>query len=54
MDIGGSLAKIAYYSTVPSRKILYGSEDTATEENKGDGGVRYVLLVHDILVHVVC
>jgi len=26
MDIGGSLTKIAYYSTVPYRKVLYNKE----------------------------
>ena len=34
MDIGGSLTKIAYYSTVPVRRIVYdvdSGEDTVTD-----------------------
>ena len=37
MDIGGSLAKIAYYSTVPvKRSVVYPSEST-TEKQKHNG-----------------
>ena len=31
MDIGGSLTKIAYYSTVPFKKIAYDSIDPSQE-----------------------
>ena len=37
MDIGGSLAKIAYYSTVPvKRSVVYPTESTA-EKQKNNG-----------------
>ena len=31
MDIGGSLTKIAYYSTVPLKQIVYGSQVPADD-----------------------
>ena len=50
MDIGGSLTKIAYYSTVPVRRIVYevdSGEDTVTDSK----GRREVLegTVYEIL-----
>lgn len=33
MDIGGSLTKIAYYATVPSKKVLYDDEDSQKSED---------------------
>jgi len=43
MDIGGSLTKIAYYSTVPLKQIVYGSQvpadDTSDELQMGDEAV---------------
>ena len=32
MDIGGSLTKIAYYSTLPLKKIVYDSKDSDRDE----------------------
>jgi pantothenate kinase len=51
MDIGGSLTKIAYYSTVPVRRIVYdaeNSDDVAADDVKGrrevlDGTVYEIL-----------
>lgn len=36
IDIGGSLTKIAYYSTVSHRKVLYNTEKEATNTVDGD------------------
>ena len=32
MDIGGSLTKIAYYSTLPLKKIVYDSSEPCTTD----------------------
>jgi hypothetical protein len=35
MDIGGSLTKIAYYSTVPVRRIVYDVDNADDDEENG-------------------
>jgi len=36
MDIGGSLTKIAYYSTLPLKKIVYDSKENTEKEEEDD------------------
>ena len=43
MDIGGSLTKIAYYSSLPTKKIVY---------DGGDASVHYEVDMNDSLFYV--
>ena len=42
MDIGGSLTKIAYYSTVPVRRIVYDAETPRRRRHRRQGSSRSV------------
>uniref|UniRef100_A0A0P6CRZ5 4'-phosphopantetheine phosphatase n=2 Tax=Daphnia magna TaxID=35525 RepID=A0A0P6CRZ5_9CRUS len=41
MDIGGSLTKIAYYSTVPYRKVLYNKDQKAVDSEGQEVNPKY-------------
>ena len=59
MDIGGSLTKIAYYSVLPFKKIVYDAKDqqnessTAAEDSQSDAVyevtmfLKFLILVPD-------
>ena len=42
MDIGGSLTKIAYYSSLPTKKIVY---------DGGDASVHYEVDMNDSILY---
>jgi hypothetical protein len=49
MDIGGSLTKIAYYSTVPVRRIVY--DQDLENENVADKKCRRFKVLFKVYLH---